>query len=125
MRNEIFGWVWIVAGFGSGALLGLFFHRGDFLGGYDTYRRRLVRLGHISFFGLGILNILYAVSLSRATLEAGELAIGSWAMIVGGISMPLCCLLNAWKPLFKFAFAIPVAALVWGATILIKGLMTP
>ena len=32
----------------SGATIGLFFHREAFLGGYDTWRRRLVRLGHPS-----------------------------------------------------------------------------
>lgn len=123
MRNEIFGWAWILAGFVSGAVLGLFFHRADFLGGYDAYRRRLIRLAHISFFGLGFVNVLFAESLTRASLAGHEVELASWAMIVGGVSMPLCCVLNAWRSVFKFAFAVPVGALITGALTLLRGLI--
>ena len=33
------------------------------MGGYASLRRRMTRLGHISFFGLGIINVLFALSL--------------------------------------------------------------
>lgn len=123
MRNELFGWLWIVAGFASGAVLGMFFHRAEFLGGYDSYRRRLIRLGHISFLGLGILNILFALSIGRAKLQAWESETASWAMIVGGITMPLSCALNAWRPSLKPVFAIPVTSLLVGGITLVRGLI--
>src|SRR4051794_35973183 len=60
--NWSFGWVWILLGFLSGAAIGLRFHREDFLGGYTSFRRRIVRLGHISLVALGMLNLLFATS---------------------------------------------------------------
>lgn len=38
--------------------LGLKFQRDGWLGGYASFAGRLIRLGHISFIGLGFLNIL-------------------------------------------------------------------
>ena len=35
--NEAFGWVWVLAGFLSGLVLGLFFQRDDWLGGYGSF----------------------------------------------------------------------------------------
>jgi len=51
--NLTAGWLGILAGVVSGCAIGLFFHRADWLGGYASFRRRMTRLGHISFFGLG------------------------------------------------------------------------
>lgn len=123
MLNETFGWAWITLGFLTGALLGLFFNRPDFLGGYGAYPRRLVRLGHISLFGLGILNVLFALSAPHARCSAGDLRIASWAMIAGGVSMPLCCGLVAWRPALKPAFVVPVLALILGGWTLAFGLV--
>ena len=50
--NLVLGWLWIALGFASGAVLGLWFHKEQWLGGYASWMRRLYRLGHISFFGL-------------------------------------------------------------------------
>lgn len=47
--NLVGGWLGMLAGVLSGALVGLFFYRDDWMGGYDSWRRRLTRLGHISF----------------------------------------------------------------------------
>ncbi len=49
--NLYFAWVWMLAGMLSGAVIGLFFHRADWPGGFDSWRRRMVRLGHIAFLG--------------------------------------------------------------------------
>ena len=40
-------WIGIIAGMLSGAALGLFFHEESWLGGYGSWPRRLLRLGHI------------------------------------------------------------------------------
>lgn len=42
------GWPLVLAAFVTGALIGRAFHRHDFLGGYGSFRRRLLRLGHIA-----------------------------------------------------------------------------
>ena len=109
-----FGWGLILAGFLSGALVGLGFHREDFLGGYSSLRRRLVRLGHIALVALGILNLAYAltplVGLSPRWPELGALGLA-----IGGVAMPLVCFLTAWRPVFRHVFFIPVLALSLGA----------
>ena len=53
MLNWYFGWAAILTAFATGAVLGLFFHREDFLGGYASFRRRILRLVHIALAALG------------------------------------------------------------------------
>ncbi|MFO0837316.1 MAG: hypothetical protein U1D55_02225 [Phycisphaerae bacterium] len=123
MPNLAFGWLWIAVGFVSGAVIGLFFRRPDWLGGYAALPRRLVRLGHISFFGLGLINILFALSLPHARLAADEAKWAGVAMIVGGFAMPICCGLVAWRERLHPLFVVPVAALIYGGVALARGLM--
>lgn len=56
MLNLQAGWIGFIGGAVTGSMLGLFFHGNDWLGGYASFRRRMFRLGHISFFGLGFIN---------------------------------------------------------------------
>ena len=121
--NETFGWLWLLAGTVSGLALGLRFQREEWMGGYGSLRRRLIRLGHISFFGLGFLNIVFALGAARAGLAPGTLALASWSLVVGGITMPLCCGLMAWRPAFQPAFAVPVASLALGVAITALGML--
>lgn len=121
--NEAFGWLWITCGFASGAVIGLFFRNPDWLGGYGHLRRRLVRLGHVSFFGLGFVNVLFAQSLPRATLTPADAIAASWAMIFGGVTMPVCCGLVAWRERLHPLFVAPVASLIYGGLTLARGLL--
>lgn len=119
--NEVFGWVWILTGFVSGTLLGTRFHHDDWLGGYGSFPRRMFRLGHISFLGLGILNILYALSARRLALPPPLMTAASWAMMVGAVTMPLCCGLLAWRRSWHALFAVPVTSLLLGASLVVMG----
>jgi hypothetical protein len=108
----------VLLGFASGALLGLGFDREGFLGGYGSWRRRLVRLGHISCVMLGVLQLLAA--LTPIAGDRTRLANACWiAWRVGSFSMPLACFLSAWKPACKRLFAVPVACLVSAAAMTI------
>jgi Na+/proline symporter len=98
----------------SGALIGLFFHREDWMGGYGSHRRRLVRLGHISFFGLGFLNVLFAFSHQAVGLEAAWAGLAGRALLVGAVTMPLCCFLSAWRKPLRHLFPVPVVAVLTG-----------
>ena len=120
--NELVGWCSVLLGFVSGALLGLFFHRPGFLGGYDALPRRLVRLGHIALLALGMLNVLFAHTVPRLQLAPHELAIAQWGMIAGNITMPLCCGLAAWRIGWRRLFFVPVAALIAGVYSVCAGL---
>jgi hypothetical protein len=112
MLNWYFGWWLVLSAFGTGALIGLFFHRDDFLDGYSSFRRRLLRLGHISQAALGMMNVLFSVS-TRA-LDSFDSQLASWGFVVGGIAMPTVCFLSAWKKNFRHLFFIPVVALMIG-----------
>jgi hypothetical protein len=70
--NLVLAWVWILLGFVSGLFQGMFFHGEHWLGGYASWRRRMYRLAHISFFGLGALNLLFLVT-AQGFLTAGWL----------------------------------------------------
>lgn len=119
--NLYAGWCAFVAGAASGAGLGLFFNRADFLGGYDSWRRRLLRLGHIACFGMGMLNILFALSLRAQPLGAGFEAWASGAWIVALATMPVCCGLAAWRQPLRHLFPIPVAATLVGVFTVLLG----
>ena len=111
MMNWYFGWGSILGAFVTGAILGMFFHREDFLGGYDSFRRRILRLGHISQAALGMLNVLFAVSTS-ASNHSFDARVAAIAFVVGGVAMPTVCFLTAWRVGFRHLFFIPVVALV-------------
>jgi hypothetical protein len=118
--NLLFAWLWILLGFGSGLGLGLFFHRENWLGGYGSLKRRMYRLAHISFFGLGAVNLLFWLTLPRiAPLEplATAVTTASWAFIIGGMAMPLCCVVMAHFPKARLIFAVPVVSLILGAAL--------
>jgi hypothetical protein len=116
---------WIGMGLGvlSGAVLGLFFHREDWMGGYNSYRRRLSRLGHISFFGLGFLNLGFALTCRVLELESPLLPIAALAFALGAVTMPLCCFLSAWKKPFRHFFPVPVLGVSTGIILTIMVLL--
>lgn len=109
-------WSLVLLGFASGAAIGLGFAGEQFLGGYQTWRRRLLRLGHIACIALGLLQMLY--ELSPAAHAAGELVSATRAAwIVGAFAMPLVCWLAAWRKPLRHLFFVPVVALSTAATL--------
>ena len=119
--NLIGGWLGMLAGVLSGASVGLLFHQDDWMGGYGSYRRRLMRLGHISFFGLGFLNLIFAVTAGQMLLSGRYLQCSSWALVVGAVTMPVCCFLSAWRKPMRHLFPIPVIAVVTGILAVLAG----
>lgn len=111
--NLLAAWMWILLGFVSGMLLGLFFHHDRWLGGYGSFRRRLYRLGHISFFGLGAANLFFWLTF-RGQADNSFLHVASMLFVVGAVSMPLCCALMAHVPKARWLFAVPVVSLLVG-----------
>jgi hypothetical protein len=108
--NWVAGWVLILLAFVTGAAIGLFFHREEFLGGYQSFRRRLLRLGHIALAALGMMNVIFSLSPWPAPAHwTGRLA--SLCFVVGGLAMPAACFLTSWRSGFRHVFAVPVAAL--------------
>ena len=105
------GWALVLIGLLSGALIGLGFARDSFLGGYDGWRRRLIRLGHIACLMLGVANLLVSQANWYSTPDIG-LNLAQISLAAGGITMPLICFLSGWKKAFRHSFALPVVLLV-------------
>jgi len=114
----------MLGGVVSGAALGLFFHKENWMGGYASFRRRLARLGHISFFGLGFLNLLLAFTNQIVGLPDRAASVAAGALILGAVAMPTCCFLAAWRPSFRHLFAVPVAGVFTGVVATLVGVAT-
>lgn len=109
--NFTAGWWLILAAFVSGAVIGLGFHREEFLGGYGSFRRRLLRLGHIALAALGLLNVVYG--LCPIFLGADfKSTLPGLLLICGAVAMPAVCFLSAWRKPFRHLFFIPVLLLM-------------
>jgi hypothetical protein len=115
------GWGSMIMGALSGAVIGLFFHRDEWAGGYASFRRRMLRLGHIAFFGLGFLNLMFGLTIQSITLPETHLGIASSGFMLGVVAMPLCCFLSAWRKPFRHLFPIPVLAVMTGIVPIVMG----
>ncbi len=111
----------MLLGAASGAVMGVFFHQETWAGGYGSFRRRMLRLGHISFFGIGFLNFLFGLTVSLFTLPDVNVRISSTGFLVAIIAMPLCCFLSAWKKSFRQLFPIAVIAVLAGIIPILSG----
>lgn len=112
--NLVIAWLWLLLSFVAGMVLGMFFHGENWLGGYGSFKRRMYRLGHISFFGLGVVNLLFCLTAQTFSLTGPFTVVASWAFIVGAISMPVCCVVMAHFPKAHLIFAVPVLGLITG-----------
>ncbi|MBI5772689.1 MAG: hypothetical protein HZA89_02970 [Verrucomicrobia bacterium] len=121
--NLLAAWLGLLLGFASGMLMGLKFHEPQWLGGYASYPRRMIRLGHISFFGLAMVNLMFyfvAPSFPAAKLSV---TVASWLFVVGAATMPVCCGLMLLGPRWRNAFAVPVVSLIVGASLTLTAIV--
>jgi hypothetical protein len=114
------GWLGMLGGVLSGAVMGIFFLKPNWMGGYGSQQRRLVRLGHISFFGIGLLNLFYGLSLAPLGVSATAGQWGSLSFALALISMPACCFLTAWRQPMRHLFPIPVLSAGAGIAIILS-----
>jgi hypothetical protein len=115
--NLFLAWLWILLGFVSGMVLGMFFHGENWLGGYGSFKRRMYRLGHISFFGLGVVNLLFWLTAQSVSFTGPLAGVASWAFIAGAFTMPVCCVIMAHFPRAHLIFAVPVLSLITGGVL--------
>ena len=120
--NLYAAWIGFLLGAIAGAITGLFFDRESWLGGYADWRRRMVRLGHISFFGIGLLNLGFFLTVESLGMRAG-IGLPGHLLIVGAVTMPLVCYLSAHRKGFRHLFFVPagtvtlaLALFLWGLT---------
>jgi len=122
--NVWVGWFGFLGGTIAGIVQGMFFHEDDWLGGYGSWKRRMIRLGHISFFGIGLLNLSYGFSAFLFNVVRWATPT-SWLFVVGQITMPLICYLSAIKKPFRNLFFIPVLSILIGIILFVIGGLLP
>ncbi len=121
--NILFGWAWMCVGFLSGMILGLRAEGEQWLGGYASLTRRYLRLAHVAFVALSVINILYGKELGTVDLPNSLSTAGSALMIFGAAGVPLACIAAAFFRKAKYALPVPAMAVLLGVIILLIGLV--
>ncbi len=110
----------------SGMLMGLWSFGGpapvpDAIGDYGDLPRRLLRLGHIAFFGLAFLNLILARQIPSLPLGRNAMRGALGCMNFGNVALPIALIAAAfWEPLKYLtapaAFAVTLALCIaaWG-----------
>lgn len=114
-KNRLVGWTSLAVGAATGLILGLWSFVGPVpvpavLGEYGDLSRRLARLGHIAFFGLGVINLLLAREHPHLRLSQRAQAIASSSMNFGNVFLPLTLFAAAFFHPLKYAMPIPALA---------------
>ena len=115
--NRWIGWTCMAAGVGTGLVLGLWSFDGpvsvpEWIGEYGSTARRLIRLGHIAFIGLAILNILLSRELSRLHLSAVAKRTTAILMNIGNVFLPLTLFAAAAIPSLKYVMPVPASCVL-------------
>lgn len=108
------GWGLISIGFLTGAIFGLLAQKEDWLGGYASRTRRLLRLGHIALIALGALNVVWPLT-TTASDPSSLTSVITGSFVVGGLTMGPVCFLSALCWPCRVAFVVPSTALIVGA----------
>jgi len=123
--NLFAAWVGILAGLLSGIPLGLAFHNENWLGGYQSWTRRLLRLGHISFFGIAFLNFAFVASVAYLGIAWSELVWPSRLFVIAQVSMPTVCIAAAFSKNLRHLFFIPVGSVLSATSLfLVRGFLS-
>jgi len=122
--NLYAAWIGFLLGAVAGSLQGLFFHREDWLGGYASWTRRMLRLGHVSFFGIGLLNLAFALTLGGPATDPRALWC-SRLFLLAAVAMPVLCYVSAFRPSFRHLFFVPVLSVIAGSGTFLWRLVRP
>lgn len=115
--NRLIGWASLALGAVSGLILGLWSFDGPvsiplWIGDYGDTSRRLLRLGHIAFFGLGILNILFAQEASRFKIYNRILRAASLCFNFGNAFLPPALIAAAIYQPLKYLMPFPAISIL-------------
>ena len=121
MVNIIAAWIGFAGGCLAGMIPGLFFHDQDWLGGYTSWPRRLIRLGHISFFGIGFLNLGLGLTAGALAVDAPAASV---LMLIGAVTMPAVCYASAFRLACRHLFFIPAGSVLISVLLFIERLVS-
>lgn len=123
-KNISFGWVWILVGIILGAVMSLWSFNGPLpspVGDYSSLPRRLLRLSHIAFIALAIMNILYGYEVDKINMKEKFKKIGSKCMMYGAILMPILLLAAVFLEPLKYLTIIPAILIIISVLIMVFG----
>ncbi len=111
--NRAIGFTSLLLGVASGMILGLWSFGGPLpvpegIGGYDELARRFLRLGHIAFFGLGLINLAIAGHCSRLNFSPAARRRALLLINLGNVGLPPLLLAAAWQPVLLYLMPLPV-----------------
>ncbi len=109
-------WLAFALGALSGAIIGWFFKDEKWLGGYGSRERRMVRLSHIAWIGVGLINLSWVVTATHIGVESWTVSI---LLLIANIAMPLVCMLTAWRKYFYWLFPVPVFSILAAVSLIV------
>jgi uncharacterized membrane protein YiaA len=129
-RNRFVGWASLAVGVAVGLVMGLWSFDGPlrppaWIGDYADTSRRLVRLGHIAFIGLGLIDILIERELARSALAPAARVVASWAMVMGNVLLPITLFAAAAYHPVKYLMAVPATSVFLALGMVAYGCLTP
>lgn len=123
MASYSTAWIGICLGCVAGAIQGLFFHGEAWLGGYNSWPRRMLRLAHISLVAIGFINLAFALTVTVLGISEGVVW-PSRLLIFGAITMPLVCYLSAFRDSFRHLFFIPALSVITATAMTVWRVLT-
>lgn len=130
--NITFGWVWMNLGFLSGLLMGLKAEQfglntlavgPTWLDGYGSVPRRLIRLGHIAFIMLPLINIVFGAHIDATPLTLAWKQTASYALVFGAVGVPVLCFVAAFYRPAKVLLGLPASAVLVANLIIAWGFL--
>ena len=118
--NIFAGWVAILCGVVMGIVMGLRFDGENWLGGYGSWPRRMIRLGHIAFFGIGLINIAYVATVKYLEWSRPPEMCSVMLAAACGL-MPAICFLAAMDRRWRHGFVAPVVCVLGGVVGILLG----
>lgn len=111
--NRAIGFTSLLLGIASGMIIGLWSFGGpvavpDGIGDYGDLPRRFLRLGHIAFFGLGLINLAVAGHCGRLNFSPTARRRALALINLGNIGLPPLLLAATWQPALLYLMPAPV-----------------
>lgn len=130
LLNRALGWCCCTFGVAIGLVLGLWSFDGPvpapaLLADYGATPRRLVRLAHIAWIALGMLNVLFAREAPLLRLGPAALRVASRALAIGNVALPVALTLAALWPPAKYLLGPPALCVLLGLGLTAFGTLKP